>query len=41
MLAHLDDEKYQESESGLETHPTADVTGDGMVNVYGCCGKRF
>ena len=33
MLADLDGEIYLKSESGLETPPTADVNGDGIVNI--------
>ena len=32
-LADLDGEIYLKSESGLETPPTADVNGDGVVNI--------
>ena len=32
-LADLDGEIYLKSESGLETAPTADVNGDGVVNI--------
>ena len=32
-LADLDGEIYLKSESGLETRPTADVNGDGVVNI--------
>ncbi|MDE0683001.1 MAG: leucine-rich repeat domain-containing protein [Candidatus Poribacteria bacterium] len=33
VLPDLDGEIYLKSESGLETHPTADVNGDGVVNI--------
>ena len=32
-LADLDGEIYLKAESGLETAPTADVNGDGVVNI--------
>ena len=33
VLPDLDGEIYLKSESGLETPPTADVNGDGIVNI--------
>ena len=33
MLADLDGEIYLKSESGVETPPTADLNGDGVVNI--------
>ena len=33
VLADLDGEIYLKAESGLETAPTADVNGDGVVNI--------
>ena len=33
VLADLDGEIYLKSESGVETPPTADVNGDGIVNI--------
>ena len=32
-LTDLDGEIYLKTESGLETPPTADVNGDGVVNI--------
>jgi len=33
VLPDLDGEIYLKSESGLETPPTADINGDGLVNI--------
>ena len=33
LLPDLDGEIYLKSESGLETPPTADINGDGTVNI--------
>ena len=33
VLPDLDSKIYLKSESGLETAPTADVNGDGVVNI--------
>ena len=33
MLPDLDGEIYLKSKSGVETAPTADVNGDGVVNI--------